>query len=65
MEGPWQKKNPLLEWMSKPLSKSYFNDFGVSTTPTMVVADREGVVCLYHPGSMTLDELEAAVKPLL
>jgi len=65
MEGPWQKKNPLLEWMSKPLSKSYFNDFGVSTTPTMVFADREGVVCLYHPGSMTLDELEAAVKPLL
>ena len=65
MEGPWQKKNPLPEWMSKPLKQSYFNDFGVSTTPTMVVAGREGVVRLYHPGSMMLDELEAVVEPLL
>jgi len=65
MEGPWQEKNPLPEWMSKPLKQSYFNDFGVSTTPTMVIADREGVVRLYHPGSMTFEELEGVVKPLL
>jgi len=65
MEGPWQKKHPLPEWMSKPLKQSYFDDFGVSTTPTLVIADREGVVRLYHPGLMTLEELEAAVMPLL
>lgn len=65
VEGPWQKKHPLPEWMSKPLKQSYFDDFGVSTTPTMVIADRQGVVRLYHPGSMTLEELGAAVKPLL
>ena len=35
------------------------------TTPTIVVADRKGVVRLYHPGKMTLAELEAAIKPLL
>lgn len=51
--------------MSKPMRQSYFNDFGVSTTPTMVIADRQGIVRLYHPGSMTFEELEAAVMPLL
>lgn len=65
VEGPWQQQHPLPEWMSKPLKQSYFADFGVSTTPTMVIADRQGVVRLYHPGLMTLEELEAAVKPLL
>lgn len=65
VEGAWQKKNPLPEWMPKPLNQNYFNDFGVSTTPTLVIADRQGIVRLYHPGSMTLEELEAAVVPLL
>ena len=31
----------------------------------MVIADRERVVHLYHPGSMTLEEREAVVEPLL
>jgi hypothetical protein len=30
-----------------------------------VIADREGVVRLYHPSLMTLEELESVVKPLL
>ena len=65
IQGSWQQKNPLPEWMSKPLNQSYFNDFGFSTTPTMVSADRERVVHLYQPGSMTLEEREAVVEPLL
>ena len=65
VEGAWQRKTPLPEWMSKPMKQSYFTDFGVSTTPTIVIADRQGIVRLYHPGSMTLEELEAAVQPLL
>ena len=51
--------------MSKPLREDYFTEFGVSTTPTIVITDRQGVVRVYHPGLMTLEELEAAVKPLL
>ena len=65
VEGSWQKEYPLPDWMSRPMKQSYFDDFGVSTTPTMVIADREGVVRLYHPGLMTLEELEAVVMPLL
>ena len=63
--GSWLQKNPLPEWMSKPLIRSYSNDFGFSTTPTMVIANSERVVHLYHPGSMTLEEREAVVEPLV
>jgi thiol-disulfide isomerase/thioredoxin len=65
VEGPWQKQFPLPEWMPKPLSQENWGNFGVSTTPTLVLVDRQGIVQLYHPGAMTLEELEAAVKPLL
>ena len=51
--------------MSKPLIQSYSNDFGFSTTPTMVIANSERVVHLYHPGSTTLEEREAVVEPLV
>jgi len=55
----------LPEGMSKPMKQSYFSDFGVSTTATLVIADRQGVVRLYHKGLMALEELEAAVVPSL
>ncbi len=51
--------------MPKPLSTANFINFGVSTTPTLVIVDREGIVKLYHPGQMSDQELEAAVRPLL
>ena len=65
IEGPWMSEYPMPDWMPKPLSQQYFVDFGVSTTPTLVLVDRDGIVRLYHPGMMSLTELEAAVRPLL
>ena len=65
VEGPWQAQYPLPAWMPKPLGQQNWADFGVSTTPTIVIADRGGVVRLYHPGMMTLEELEKAIGPLL
>ena len=65
IEGPWMSEYPMPEWLPKPLSQKNFVEFGVSTTPTLVIADREGVVRLYHPGMMSLEELEAAIRPLL
>lgn len=65
IEGAWQQRHPLPEWMPKPLSEANFVNFGVSTTPTLVLVDRQGVVRMYHPGKMTLDALEARVEPLL
>lgn len=42
-----------------PLSEENFKRYGCSTTPTIVVADRTGVVRLYHPGAMSEAELRA------
>ena len=65
VEGEWQQETPLPEWMPRPLRDDMFVEFGVSSTPTIIITDRGGVVRLYHPGLMTLAELEEAVKPLL
>jgi thiol-disulfide isomerase/thioredoxin len=45
-----------------PLSEANFRNYGASTTPTLVLIDRAGIVRLYHPGAMTLDELRAALN---
>lgn len=48
-----------------PVSDANHKAYGVSTTPTLVVLDRQGTVRLYHPGAMTAGELEAVITPLL
>jgi thiol-disulfide isomerase/thioredoxin len=45
-----------------PVSEANFRNYGASTTPTLVVIDRQGIVRVYHPGAMTLDELRAALN---
>ena len=48
-----------------PLSAENFERFGVSTTPTIVIVDRRGIVRLYHPGLMSDAQLRQAIEPLL
>ena len=48
-----------------PVSEANHKLYGVSSTPTLVVVDREGIVKLYHPGRMAKEELERQVLPLL
>jgi thiol-disulfide isomerase/thioredoxin len=45
-----------------PISEENMKNYGASTTPTIVLIDRQGIVRLYHPGNMTLDELRAAIN---
>jgi thiol-disulfide isomerase/thioredoxin len=45
-----------------PVSEANFRNYGASTTPTLVLIDRSGIVRLYHPGAMTIDELRAALN---
>jgi thiol-disulfide isomerase/thioredoxin len=45
-----------------PVSEANFRNYGASTTPTLVLIDRHGIVRLYHPGAMTLEELRAALN---
>ena len=47
-----------------PVSEENFKNYGVSTTPTLVLIDGKGVVRMYHPGHMSEAELEAKIEPL-
>ena len=53
-----------VEW-TVPVNNESFANYGTSTTPTIVLIDRQGVVKLYHPGQMTRAELEPHIKRLI
>ncbi len=48
-----------------PLSEATFTKFGVSTTPTMVVVDKRGIVRLYNPGNATYELLASKIEAAL
>jgi len=45
-----------------PIDASNFDRFGASTTPTLVLADKRGIVTLYHPGAMPEQALREAIQ---
>ena len=51
--------------MAAPVSEANFQNYGSSTSPTLVLIDRKGIVRMYHPGAMPLAELEAKVREVL
>jgi hypothetical protein len=51
--------------MAVPLGEENFRVWGASTTPTLALIDRKGIVRLYHPGRLTYEELKARIEPLL
>lgn len=55
----------FLEDVPMPLSGENFRSYGVSSTPTLVLVDRDGIVRLYHPGRMTEPALRAAIRDLV
>jgi thioredoxin-related protein len=51
--------------MSVPLSEENFQRFGASTTPTLVLVDRAGIVRLYHPGAMPYSQLASKLAEVV
>ena len=51
--------------MSVPVSERNFTNYGASTTPTLVLIDRAGIVRLYNPGNLTYEELAAKIEQVL
>lgn len=47
------------------VSEESFRSYGVSTTPTLTLVDRRGIVRVYHPGAMTEPELRAAIQAVM
>ena len=48
-----------------PVSEENFRNYGASTTPTLVLIDRAGIVRLYHPGQMSYEDLRARIESVL
>lgn len=60
-----QTSFPVLLDQPVPLDEANHLRYGVSSTPTVVLVDRTGIIRLYHPGQMTLEELQPHVDKLL
>jgi thiol-disulfide isomerase/thioredoxin len=56
---------PELGGQPMPISTANHTRYGVSTTPTLVLVDRAGLVQLYNPGRMTKEALEPHIQRLL
>ncbi len=56
---------PVLAGLPIPISAANHLRYGVSSTPTLVLVDRAGVIRLYHPGRMSQAELEPVIVGLL
>ena len=54
-----------LKDMPVPVSEENFRRYGASTTPTLVLLDRKGIVRMYHPGRMNYADLAARVEAAL
>ena len=51
--------------MPVPISKSNFEVYGASTTPTLVLLDRSGKVAWYHPGAVPYGELRGEIEKVV
>jgi thiol-disulfide isomerase/thioredoxin len=56
---------PDLRSVPSPLSEENFKRYGCSTTPTLVLLDKAGIVRMYHPGEMKMEELLPLVQKVL
>ena len=65
IRGRFNDQHPLPAWMASPISTNNFAEFGISTTPTIVLVDRKGVVRLYHPGQLSYEDLASRIEGLL
>ncbi len=51
--------------MPAPLSNANFLTYGCSSTPTLALVDKAGIVRWYHPSATTEQELEAKIQEVL
>jgi thiol-disulfide isomerase/thioredoxin len=51
--------------MPVPVSKYNFDEYGASTTPTLVLLDRAGKVAMYHPGALAYEQLKAEIEKVV
>jgi thiol-disulfide isomerase/thioredoxin len=63
-----QVRDQVYPWLARewvPVSEENLKNYGASTTPTVVLIDRGGIVRLYHPGQMTMAQIEPHIKAIV
>lgn len=63
-----QVRDQFYPWMADvatPVSVANHQRYGVSTTPTLAIVDRAGIIRTYNPGRLTEEELETRLTPLI
>ena len=55
---------PWMKAVSVPVSDDLYLKYGVSTTPTYVMIDRDGKVSTYLPGQPTAEQLEPLIRKI-
>jgi thiol-disulfide isomerase/thioredoxin len=55
---------PWMKGVSAPVSDEVYTKYGVSTTPTYVLIDRDGKVSTYLPGQPTIEQLEPLIRKI-
>ncbi len=63
--GIYEKFYQSIPGMTAPLSEENFRVYGSSTTPTLVLIDKAGIVRLYNPGKLTAEQLSTKIESLL
>jgi thiol-disulfide isomerase/thioredoxin len=56
---------PWMKTVSAPVSDELYLKYGVSTTPTYVMIDRDGKVSSYLPGQPTSEQLEPLIQKIV
>jgi len=65
IERVWKASYAGLEGAPHPITETIMLRYGVSSTPTLVLIDREGIVRMYRPYRMTEAELSQRIEALL
>lgn len=61
----WKTSYAGLDGVSHPVSEAMMLHYGVSSTPTLVLIDAQGIVRMYRPTRMTEAELSQRIEALL
>jgi thiol-disulfide isomerase/thioredoxin len=56
---------PWMKTVAAPVSDEVYTRYGVSTTPTYVMIDRDGKVSSYLPGQPTSEQLEPLIQKII
>ena len=65
IERVWTTSYAELDGAPHPISEATMLRYGVSSTPTLVLIDRQGIVRMYRPTRMTEAELAQRIEALL